>query len=72
MNYTLFISNTFASNTRPKLTKIQAKAKQYSGVELLLFENYSLSPSALLSKNNLHIQKNVQKTSAPILMRLYD
>ena len=41
--YTLFlISQTFISNTRPKLTKSQAKAKQHPEAEFLLFENYSL------------------------------
>ena len=34
-----FISNTFISNTRLKLVKNQAKAKQHPEVELLLFEN---------------------------------
>ena len=54
-----FISNTFTSNTRLKLTKNQAKAKQHPEGEVLLFENYSLSSSALSSKSNVHILQNV-------------
>ena len=47
-----FISITFTSNTRLKLAKNQANAKQYLEAELLLFENHSHSSSILLSKNN--------------------
>ena len=36
----LFISDTFISNTRLKLAKNQAKAKQQLQVELLLSKNY--------------------------------
>ena len=44
INYTVFfISNTFISNSRLKLTKNQAYAKQHPEAELLLFENYSHS-----------------------------
>ena len=35
-----------------KLAKNQSKAKQHPEVELLLFENYSLSSSTLSYKNN--------------------
>ena len=48
----LFISNTLISNTRLKLAKNQANAKQHPEVELLLFENYSHSSSILSSKIN--------------------
>ena len=48
----LYISSTFESNTRLKLTKNQARAKQHPEAELLLFENYLLSSSMLSSKNN--------------------
>ena len=44
-----------------KLTKDQAKAKQNSEAELLLFENYSLSLCTLSSKNNRRYLKKVQK-----------
>ena len=37
-----FISNTFISNTRLKLSKNQAKAKQHREGELLLFENFAI------------------------------
>ena len=47
-----FISTTFVGNRRPKLAKNQAKAKQHSEAELLLFENYSHSSSTLSSKTN--------------------
>ena len=51
--YTLF----FISNTRLKVAKNQAKAKQYPEAELLLFENYSLSLCTLSSKNNRYSKK---------------
>ena len=51
-NYALFfISNTFTSNARLKLAKIQANAKQHPEAEPKLFENYSHSSSTLSSKN---------------------
>ena len=37
-----FISNTFINNTRLKLAKNQAKAKQHPEAELLLIENFHL------------------------------
>ena len=43
------------------MTKIQAKGKQHLQAELFLFENYSLSSSALSSKNNMHILKDMLK-----------
>ena len=61
----------YISNTRLKLTKNQAKAKNLSEAELLLFENYPLSSSILSSKTNMCYLKNVQKTSVCVLMRLY-
>ena len=42
----------FISNARLKLGKNQAKAKQHSEAELMLFKNYSLYLSTLSSKNN--------------------
>ena len=56
-NYTFFISNTFISNTRLKLAKNQAKAKQHSETELSLFENYSLSLFTLSFENNRYSKK---------------
>ena len=50
--HAFFISNTFISNTRLKLAKKQAKATQHPEAELLLFENFLLSSSTLLSKDN--------------------
>ena len=47
-----FISNTFISNVRLKLAKTQVNAKQHPEAELLLFQNYSNSPSTLSSKKN--------------------
>ena len=35
-----FVSNTFTSNTRLKLRKNRANAKQHPETELLLFANY--------------------------------
>ena len=43
INTLFYISNTLTSNSRLKLAKNQAKAKQHSETELLLFENYLLS-----------------------------
>ena len=40
--YTLFLSNTFISNSSLKLAKNQAKAKQHPKAELSLFKNYLL------------------------------
>ena len=37
----LYISNTFISKTRLKLTKYQANVKQHPEAELLTLENYS-------------------------------
>ena len=51
--YTLFyITNTLISNTRLKLTKNQANAKQHPESEPLLFENCSCYSFKLSSKNN--------------------
>ena len=59
LTYTLFVSNTFISNARLKLTKnqmlmskIKPNAKQHPDAELLLFENYLHYSSILSSKNN--------------------
>ena len=46
-----FVSNTL-SNARLKIAKNQTNTKQHTEVELLLFENYSLSSSTLSNKNN--------------------
>ena len=49
--YTLFfISNIFISNTRLKLAKNQANAKQHHETDFLLFENYSHSLSTFSFK----------------------
>ena len=47
-----FISNAFISNTRLRLAKYQANAKQHPEAEFVLFENYSHSPFTLSSKHN--------------------
>ena len=51
--HAFFISIFFTSNTRLKLTKNQANAKQHPEAELLLFENYSTSSSMLSSITNI-------------------
>ena len=56
-----FISNTFISNARLKLTKNKSKAKQHPESELLLFDNYRFSSSALSSFNNKRCSKNCTK-----------
>ena len=69
-----FTSNTFISNARLKFAKKLANAKQHLEAELLLFENYSYSSSALSSKKNKTycILKNKQKIGVSVLMKLYD
>ena len=59
-----FISNTFVRNTRLKLAKNQANAKQHPEAELLLYENYSDSSSMLSHKNNRTYSKNYTKEHA--------
>ena len=46
-NTAFFISNIFVSNTKLKLARNQANAKQHPESELLLFENYSNFSSTL-------------------------
>ena len=52
MNTRFFMSNTFISNARLKLTKNQARANQHPEAEPLQFQDYSLYSSTLKSKNN--------------------
>ena len=54
----------FISNTRLKFIKCQVKAKQRPEVELLLFENYSLSLSTLSSKNSSAYSKKCAKNDS--------
>ena len=56
--HAFFISKTFITNTRVKLAKIQANAKQHPEAELLSFESYSHSSSTLSPKNNRTCSKN--------------
>ena len=51
------------SNTRLKLAKNQAIAKQYPEARILLFENYSHSSPTLSSKITGHILENKQKNN---------
>ena len=69
-NTRFFISSTFISNARMKLAKNQANAKQHSGAELLLIENYSHSLSTLLSKNNRVYSKNKQKNNCVCIHKI--
>ena len=57
------ISNTFTSNARLKLAKNQALAKQHLEAELLLFENYLLSSSNIVSNNNNRYSKKYMKNN---------
>ena len=76
VKYTLFSKQHFHKqhrNTKLKLAKNQAKAKQPPEAELLLFENYSLSSSMLSSKTNLRYSKKCAKNiCVSVLTRLYD
>ena len=56
-----FISNTYLSNARLILTKIQAISKKHPGAKLLLFENYSLCSFMLPSKNKRKYSKKCTK-----------
>ena len=61
-SYTLFyISNTFISNARLKMAKIQENAKQHPEAELLLFENYSHSSYTISCRNNRTYSKKLAK-----------
>ena len=60
-NTGIFLNNTFISNARLKLAKNQAKAKHHPEAEPLLFENYSLSPFTLSSKNYRRYSKRCTK-----------
>ena len=51
----------FISNIRLKLAENQAKAKQHSEAEILLFENYSLPSSTLPPKNKRRYCKKSRK-----------
>ena len=53
----------FINNTRLKLAKNQAKAKQHPQAELLLLENFSLSLSTLSSKIRKYCTKCAKKVS---------
>ena len=55
--HAFFISNSYVSNTRLKLAKNQANAKQHPETELLLFENYSHSSC----KNNKTYSRKLAK-----------
>ena len=72
ISYTIFVSNTFVSNTRLKLAKNQTKSKQNPGAELLPFENYTLSPFMLSSKTNMRYSKKCAKTRVSVLKKLCD
>ena len=73
--HAFIISNTFKSNAKLKLATKKKKNQKLSNTQRQkksLVENYSVSLSTLTSKKNEDILKNVQKTSASVLMALYD
>ena len=67
----LFESNTFIINTRLKLAKNQAKAKQYSEAERHLKIIHFLHPH-YQPRIIGPILKNKQKTVLSVFTRLYD
>ena len=69
--HAFFISNTFISKARLKLSKNQAKAKQHPEVEHLLFEKYLLSSSTLSSKNNKRHSKKCTRNKCVYYWRLW-
>ena len=71
--HAFFMSYTFVSNTRLKLAKNQANAKQHPEAELLLFENYSHYSSTLSSKNDrTYSKKIIQRIGVSIFMRSHE
>ena len=61
--YMLFLmSNTFISNTRLKMEKNQANAKQHPQTEILLKENFSVSSFMLSSKTKIRYSKKCVKS----------
>ena len=68
-----YIKNTFYKQHDAEITKNQAKAKQHSEAELLLFENCSFLHSCYHPKLIWNILKNMQKARRlSVLIRLYD
>ena len=66
------IKQKLSNTLKLSLAKNQAKAKQHTEAEFLLFENYSLSSSMLSSKTNIrYSKKNCKKTSVSVFIRLY-
>ena len=66
-----FMSNMFTCNARLKLAKKQAKAKQHSEDQLLLFENFHILHPCYHPKIIGHtLKKKQQKKSMSIFMRL--
>ena len=68
-NTLYFISNTFIIDARLKLAKKQQN-KEHPEAELLLFENYLLSLSKLLSKDSRRYSKTYTKNKCVFLMSL--
>ena len=68
-NTLYFISNTFIIDARLRLAKNQQN-KEHPEAELLLFENYLLSLSKLLSKDNRRYSKKYTKNKCVFLMSL--
>ena len=56
-----FYKKHFYKQRQAEIGKYQEKAKQHPEAELLRFENYSLSPSTLPSKNNRRYSKKFTK-----------
>ena len=50
--------------------KVEQKVSKHFEQDFFLFENYSLSPSKISSKNSKRYSKNVQKTSASASMTM--
>ena len=70
--HAFFYKQHFYKQCQAENDKIQVKAQQHPEAELFLFENYSLSSRKLSFKDNGSYSKNIQKTSASVLMRLND
>ena len=61
LNTRFFISNTRIRNTRLKLAKNHAKAKQHPGAGFSLFENYLPSLTMLSSKTDMRYSNKCTK-----------
>ena len=70
-NTPIFYKQHFHKQRQAEIGEVNAK--QHPEAEILLFENYSNSPSTLSPKDNRSFSRKLEKeTSASVFMRLCD